>query len=163
MSRINTTIKLEEIDAYIKEKHGTPRGLTLAESDVLRKWTNEIVDVIKLNWPVRTGTSRAAWSAYTKPGPGIEIIITNSMYYSSWVTRKGTPTVAVAGEGAAWWRKLVPRVWRAAKPITFKELKKAIDKTEAEFALAQKQAEPNVPLTDAQKRVRMIELFHRRR
>ena len=79
MSRINTTIKLEEIDAYIKEKHGTPRGLTLAESDVLRKWTNEIVDVIKLNWPVRTGTSRAAWSAYTKPGPGIEIIITNSV------------------------------------------------------------------------------------
>ena len=162
MSRINATIKLEEIDAYIKEKHVSPRGLTLDEADVLRKWVYEIVDVIRLNWPVRTGASQMAWAAYTKLGPGIEIILTNSRYYSSWVTRKGTPTVAEAGEGAAWWRSLVPRVWRAAKPITFRELKEAIDKTEEQFALAQQQAGPAEPLTPAQKRVRMIELFHRR-
>ena len=59
------------------------------------------------------------------------------MWYSSWITNKGRPTVAGAGTGAALYRRLIPAVWNAAKPKTIRLMKEAIDKTQKQLDAGQ--------------------------
>jgi hypothetical protein len=143
MSDIHAVAKLPEINAYIKEKHGTRRALTPAETSILFEEGNAQMRVIRRNWPVRTGTSRAAWRLSVRGRPGdVALIFDNPMYYSSWVTRKGqTP---VRDGGRPWYQVLIPKVFKTGRPRLIRRLKEAIDRTELE--LQQRQAAGQTPL-----------------
>jgi len=135
MSMINVVISMPEIDAYIKKVHGEPRNLNPREIQVITQQSQAQLRVIRRNWPVRTGASRAAWSASVLPTMGaIKLILENTMYYSSWITKKGQRPVAK--NGTPWYVPLTSQVWNANKPRLFRLLKEEIDRTERELAQA---------------------------
>ncbi len=132
MSDIHAVAKLPEINAYIKEKHGRRRALTASETSILFEEGNAQMRVIRRNWPVRTGTSRAAWRLSVRGRPGdVALIFDNPMYYSSWITRKGMTTVRDGGK--PWYQILIPRVFKTGRPRLIRRLKEAIDRTELEI------------------------------
>lgn len=138
MSKIEVTIAMPDINRYIQKVAGERRPLTPRETMVLTKQAQAMLRVIKLNWPVDTGSSRGAWSVYINPSPNsVAIIFENPMWYSSWVTEKTKPTVAEAGQTAALYRKLIPAVWKAAKPKTIRLMKEAITKTQKQLEAGQ--------------------------
>ena len=144
--RIRATAKLPEIDAYIRKVNGRARALVPSESMVITQEANAQLRVIKMNWPVRTGTSRAGWSYYITGNPGqVAVVYENPVYYSAWIVRKGSHSVAAGGE--PWFLKLMPQVWNAGKPRLIKRLKAQIDKTQKEIealkaqGLSQRQAQ----------------------
>jgi len=156
MSRINVTIKMPEMDQFLLKAHGTERALVPDETSALTIMGNDMLAVVKQNWPVATGTSRGAWSFYVNPSPGqLAFVFVNSVWYSSWITRKGERTVADGGEPL--FRRLLPSVWRAAKPKTFRLLREAIERTEKQFAAAV----PVIPTKQRAKRLSFIELLQR--
>lgn len=131
--RIRATARLPEIDAYIRKLNETYRPLSPTEMQVLTIEGSAQIRVIKLNWPVQTGTSRAGWSYYINPSPGqIAIIFENPVYYSGWIVLKGNHSVAAGG--TPWYQVLLPQVWKAGKPRLLRKLKEEIDKTQKEIA-----------------------------
>lgn len=154
MSRIDVTIKLTDMIAYLRKKHGDDRPLTPKEVAALRVMGNDMLRVIKQNWPVDTGTSRGAWSYSINPSPrSIAFVFTNRAWYSSWITRRGERPVKDGGSPL--FRRLLPAVWNAAKPKTFRLLREAIDKTE--LALNP----PPLPLLQPKRNLSLIELLQR--
>ena len=132
MSKIHAVAKLPEINSYIQEKHGKYRPLTPAEATILFEEGNAQMRVIRQNWPVRTGASRAAWRMQVRGRPGdVALIFDNPMQYSSWVTKKGQKPVREGGK--AWYQTLLPTVFKANRPRLVRRLKEAIDKTELEL------------------------------
>ena len=135
MSQINVVISMPEIDAYIKKVHGKARNLNPREIQVITQQSQAQLRVIRRNWPVRTGASRAAWSSSVLPTMGsIKLTLENTMYYSSWITKKGQKPVSQGG--APWYQTLTSQVWNANKPRLFRLLKEQIDITERELAQA---------------------------
>lgn len=133
MSRVEVDVKIPELDAYIKQVHGKARALTPAESKVLTREAQAQLRVIKLNWPVRTGASRAAWRVRVKGRPGaIGLQFSNRMHYASYVTPKGATPVAAGG--VAWYKTLLLNVTKANKPRLIRLMREAIDKTELQLA-----------------------------
>ena len=131
--RIIATARLPEIDAYIRKVNGVPRPLTPVEIDVIKQESNAQIRVIRRNWPVRTGYSRAGWTSYVNPSPGqVAVVFENRVYYSGWVTKKGQTPVREGG--TPWYQVLVTEVWRAGKPRLLRRLKAQIDKTQIELA-----------------------------
>jgi len=144
--KIRATAKLPEIDAYIRKVNKGSRALVPSESMILTQEANAQMRVIKMNWPVRTGTSRAGWSYFLKGNPGqVAIVFENPVFYSAWIVRKGSHSVAAGGE--PWFHKLLPKVWNAGKPRLVSRLKAQIDKTQKEIealkaqGLTQRQAQ----------------------
>tara|TARA_R100001443_G_scaffold18245_2_gene29109 strand:- start:8077 stop:8640 length:564 start_codon:yes stop_codon:yes gene_type:complete len=138
--QIRATARLPEIDMYIKKVHGEFRALTPKEDLVITQEVNAQMRVIRRNWPVDTGTSRAGWTYYVQPNPGVlAVIFENFVPYSAWVTKKGQ--VPVREGGRPWYQKLLQEVWKANKPRLYRRLKEQIDRTEAEYRekLAQEQ------------------------
>lgn len=133
MSRVEVNVKIPELDAYIKQVHGKARALTPAESKVLTREAQAQLRVIKLNWPVNTGASRAAWRVRVIGRPGaIGLRFNNRMHYASWVTPKGaTP---VSSGGVPWFKTLLTEVTTANKPRLIRLMREAIDKTELQLA-----------------------------
>jgi hypothetical protein len=130
--RIRATAKLPEIDAYIRKANKGSRGLVPSESMILTQEANAQIRVIKMNWPVETGTSRAGWSYFIKGNPGqVAIVFENPVFYSAWIVRKGSHSVAAGGE--PWFHKLLPAVWNAGKPRLIARLKEQVDKTQKEI------------------------------
>jgi hypothetical protein len=128
--RIVATARMPEIDAYIRKVHGKARPLTAKEGQVIRGQVNAQMRVIRRNWPVRTGTSRAGWTFFINPSPGkVSVIFENPVFYSGWVTRKGQQPVRDGG--TPWYQVLVGQVWKANQPRLMRLLKAEIDKTEA--------------------------------
>ena len=74
MSKIHAVAKLPEINSYIKQKHGKRRALTPSEVSILREEGNAQMRVIRQNWPVRTGASRAAWRLQVRGRPGDDTV-----------------------------------------------------------------------------------------
>ena len=133
MSSITATAKLPEINAYLRKVNGQARPLTPEEVSVITQEIDAQIRVIRRNWPVRSGFSRAAWSFTVVPSPGrVAVIFLNRVGYSSWVTKKGQTPVREGG--TPWYQVLVPEVWRAGKPRLLRRLKDQIDKTQAELA-----------------------------
>ena len=131
--RISATANLPDIDKYILRKHGSPRALTPREVDVIRIQAQAQMRVIRRNWPVRTGASRAAWSFSINPSPNnVSVVFSNTMWYSSFITRKGEKPVKKGG--TPWYKTLLKAVWEANKPRLTRLLKEEIDKTEAALA-----------------------------
>lgn len=130
--QIRAIARMPEIDAYIKKVHGEFRALTPKEDLVITQEVNQQMRVIRRNWPVDTGTSRAGWTFYIQPNPGIlAVVFENFVPYSGWITKKGqTP---VRDGGSPWYQRLLREVWNANKPRLYRRLKEQIDKTEAEL------------------------------
>lgn len=138
--RIRATAKLPEIDAYIRKVNKTSRPLSPTEVQVMRQEGAAQLRVIKMNWPVETGTSRAGWSQSVIGRMGqVAIVFENPVFYSGWIVRKGSHSVAAGGE--PWFHKLLPVVWKAGKPRLVARLKREIDKTQKEIAKLQEQGE----------------------
>jgi len=132
MSKIHAVAKLPEINSYIKQKHGKRRALTPAEATILFEEGNAQMRVIRQNWPVRTGASRAAWRLQVRGRPGdVALIFDNPQQYSSWITKKGQKPVREGGK--PWYQTLLPTVFKANRPRLVRRLKEAIDKTELEI------------------------------
>ena len=153
MSQIMATAALPEINQYILKKHGQIRALTPSEIDVIRIQAQAQMRVIRRNWPVRTGASRAAWSFTINPSPNnVSVMFSNPMYYSSWITRKGEKTVKAGGK--PWYKTLLKTVWDANKPRLTRLLKEEIDKTEAGFFASN----PTLPVARIQRAKTFIQL-----
>lgn len=134
--RIRATARLPEIDAYIRKVNKTSRPLSPTEIQVMREEGAAQLRVIKMNWPVRTGTSRAGWTFSVVGRMGqVAIIFENPVHYSGWIVRKGSSS------DEPWFQTLLPTVWRAGKPRLVARLKKQIDKTQKEIAQLQEQGE----------------------
>tara|TARA_R110000824_G_scaffold197027_1_gene380298 strand:+ start:1622 stop:2164 length:543 start_codon:yes stop_codon:yes gene_type:complete len=134
--RIRATARLPEIDAYIRKVNKSLRPLSPTEIQVMRQEGAAQLRVIKMNWPVRTGTSRAGWAFSVVGRMGqVAIIFENPVHYSAWIVHKGSTT------DEPWFQKLLPAVWKAGKPRLIARLKKEIDKTQLEIAKLQSQGE----------------------
>ena len=134
--QIRATARYPEIDAFIVKHHGSPRALTPQEVQVMAQEGEAQLRVIRRNWPVRTGTSRAGWRFRVTPQPGrVALVIENPVYYSAWVTKKGQVPVRLGGR--PWFMVLLPEVAKANKARLLRRVKEQILKTEAEIALSQ--------------------------
>ena len=133
MSRVEVNVTIPELDAYIKKVHGKARALTPAESKVLTREAQAQLRVIKLNWPVNTGASRAAWRVRVKGRPGaIGLQFSNRMHYASYITPRGVTPVKDGGE--PWFKTLLTEVTKTNKPRLIRLMREAIDKTELALA-----------------------------
>ena len=145
---IRAIARMPEIDLYIKKVHGEFRALTPKEDLIITQEVNAQMRVIRRNWPVDTGTSRAGWTFFINPNPPmIQVVFENFVPYSGFVTRRGQRTVREGG--TPWYQKLLREVWNANKPRLYRRLKEQIDKTEAE--LQEKLAQNENPLVALQR------------
>ena len=100
--RIRATAKLPEIDAYIRKVNKTSRPLSPTEVQVMRQEGAAQLRVIKMNWQVETGTSRAGWTQSVIGRMGqVAIVFENPVYYSGWIVRRGSHSVAALVPQAA--------------------------------------------------------------
>ena len=118
MGAVEVTVRLRTIDQYIRTKHGRPRSLTPGEMDIATRWVDKIVELVRSEWPIDTGTSYDNWTASLNPRGGqISITVSNDMYYAEYVH-----------DGL--WRSVVPRAVKAVKRLLISQLKTAILRTE---------------------------------
>jgi hypothetical protein len=128
---IRVPVRLKTIEAYVAKAHGSPRELTADEDLVLFDHVERIVAEIDKGWPVDTSTSRDAFSFETVGREDwIGFIVINPVPYAEYVHLKGTPIVPEL------WRTLIPAEVDVGLPALFKDLKAAIDETEAEIAVS---------------------------
>ena len=142
--QVYATAAYPELDAFIRKHHGSPRALTPQEVQIMAQEGEAQLRIIRRNWPVRTGTSRAGWRFRVRPQPGrVALIIENPVYYSAWVTKKGQVPVRLGGK--PWFMVLLPEVAKANKARLLRRMKEQILRTEAEIAAAR--AAFNLPTT----------------
>tara|TARA_Y100001963_G_C6739796_1_gene428363 strand:- start:837 stop:1373 length:537 start_codon:yes stop_codon:yes gene_type:complete len=136
--RIRALGRLPEIDSYIRQKHGTSRPLTPEESAIMGAEVNAQLRVIRRNWPVETGTSRAGWFAGVQGDAGaVAIVYENPISYSGWITKKGQTPVREGGR--PWFQRLVSEVFKANRQRLVRKMRAQIDKTEAKLQQAAQQ------------------------
>jgi len=129
MAGLEVRLRLPEIDKHIASKGGPSRNVSAVEIALLSRWVQKMVSVVRLNWPVDTGASRAAWSGYVVPQRGnLHIVLTNDMVYTEFITTKGTATVSEGG--TAWYKALMVQIWDTAKPNIIREVNALVDKGE---------------------------------
>lgn len=128
MAGIRVPVRLRTLEAYIATRHGRPRQLTAAEADVLASYADQIVLDVVNRWPRDTGQSGDAFSyvLHSQPdGLGFEII--NDIDYSEFVHHAGAPS------DPPLWRTLIPAVVRAYAPDIDRDMRQAVDRTEAKL------------------------------
>ena len=142
MSAINYRIKLERLEGMVKLKHKTSRRLAPREERILERYAREIISYIREQWPVDTGTSRAAWSWRLDTVEGnYAINLTNRIHYASWVHYKGSPKAR--GRHGKWltpavYEYLVPQAWNQFRDRLYGDMIAEIDRTEIELAKREK-------------------------
>jgi hypothetical protein len=142
MSAINYRIKLERLEGMVKLKHKTSRRLAPRELQILRRYARDIIAYIREQWPVDTGTSRAAWTYGVEGLDGnYAINLENRIWYSSWVHYKGSPKGR--GRHGKWltpavYEGLVPQAWNQFRDRLYGDMIREIDRTEIELAKRQK-------------------------
>ena len=142
MSAINYRIKLQRLEGMVKLKHKTSRRLAPREEKILERYARDIVSYIRDQWPVDTGTSRAAWSWRLDTVEGnYAINLTNRMYYASFVHYRGSPKAP--GRHGRWltpavYEELVPEAWDKYEARLYADMAREIIRTEAELAKKQK-------------------------
>ena len=142
MSAINYRIKLQRLEGMVKLKHKTSRRLAPREEKILERYARDIVSYIRDQWPVDTGTSRAAWSWRLDTVEGnYAINLTNRMYYASFVHYRGSPKAPGRhGKGLtpAVYEMLVPQAWNNYRDRLYGDMLREIERTEIELAKKQK-------------------------
>ncbi len=142
MSAINYRIKLQRLEGMVKLKHKTSRRLAPREEKILERYARDIVSYIRDQWPVDTGTSRAAWSWRLDTVEGnYAINLTNRMYYASFVHYRGSPKAP--GRHGKWltpavYEMLVPQAWNNYRDRLYGDMLREIERTEIELAKKQK-------------------------
>lgn len=143
MSAINFRIKLQKLDDIVRREHGSSRRLVPAEERILDRTATEIVRYIRSQWPVDTGTSRAAWAWRTSASPGdYAINLTNRMHYASFVHYRGSPKAP--GRHGKWltpsvFEEVVPEAWGAVRDRFYREMTREIERTERQLQAQQPQ------------------------
>lgn len=122
-------VELRSLQAYIRERHGSDRQLSLAEARVLREFVIQIVADIADAWPVDTGFSSTSFEFTIQRGPlpdpiGFHII--NEVEYAEFIHRRGNPALL--------WQTLIPMVIQGYGPRINAAMRAAIDRTEADLA-----------------------------
>tara|TARA_R110000824_G_scaffold8173_1_gene37013 strand:+ start:1226 stop:1747 length:522 start_codon:yes stop_codon:yes gene_type:complete len=133
MPAVRATIRLRTIDEYIRRVHGKNRSLTAIEMAVANNYARRIINAIRDNWPIDTGTSWGKWQWSLIPYPGeAAIVIENPMNYTTYVHPAGTaPNPSAAGSLASSYAgRLIGQEVRAVKAGLTAALKRAIDATE---------------------------------
>ena len=142
MPAINYRIKLQRLEGMVKLKHKTSRRLAPREEKILERYARDIVSYIREQWPVDTGTSRAAWSWRLDTVEGnYAINLTNRMWYSSYVHYRGSPKGP--GRHGKWltpavYELLVPQAWNNYRDRLYGDMLREIERTEIELAKKQK-------------------------
>lgn len=129
MAGVEQTIILPSVEAYIVEAHGSARGLSSAEINVLAEWADTIAAEIADAWPVDTSTSRDMWMAHIEQDP-IAIFVYNDVDYVEWVHYAG------GSADDPLWEALIPEVWDRNRALVIAAMRDAIDATEAEIRQA---------------------------
>lgn len=138
MSAINYRIKLQRLEGMVKLKHKTSRRLAPREEKILERYARDIVSYVRDQWPVDTGTSRAAWSWRLDTVEGnYAINLTNRMYYASFVHYRGSPKAP--GRHGRWltpavYEEVVPEAWAKYRDRLYADMSREIIRTEAELA-----------------------------
>lgn len=138
MSAINYRIKLQRLEGMVKLKHKTSRRLAPREEKILERYARDIVSYVRDQWPVDTGTSRAAWSWRLDTVEGnYAINLTNRMYYASFVHYRGSPKAP--GRHGRWltpavYEEVVPEAWDKYGDRLYADMGREIIRTEAELA-----------------------------
>ena len=142
MSAINYRIKLQRLEGMVKLKHKTSRRLAPREVQLLRRYARDIVSYIQDQWPVDTGTSRAAWTYGVETVEGSYAInLENRMWYSSYVHYRGSPKAP--GRHGKWltpavYEEVVPEAWDKYRDRLYGDMLQEIERTEAEMAKRQR-------------------------
>lgn len=122
---IEVELRLTSAEAHLKRTHKAVRSLSVDELSILERFGEAIVEDIQGAWPVDTSTSRDAFTFTTTDRERIAIVIENDADYAEYVHRKGT-----APEPPLW-ETLIPSVWDRYKADLARDLRAAIDATEA--------------------------------
>ena len=143
MSAIRVPIMLTSVDGAIARLHGSPRALAPNEERKLVDWSYEIISRIRAEWPVDTGTSRAAWTFVNSYQPGeVSITLKNPMWYSSFVHYRGSPKAK--GLHGHWlvpsvYEELIPRIWANVVDDVVSSMIKEVEITEKAYQRRQKE------------------------
>lgn len=129
MAGVRQEIRLQTIDRYVRLKHGAPRSLTPQETDIISKYVRRMIDKIKRQTPVDTGTMQDHWTAYLDPtGGNMKITIENGIYYASYVHW--------SGESSLVYKYAIPEAWADVEKALTIETKRAIDATEEKIKIS---------------------------
>ena len=152
---VSVEIRLKTIEEYIKRRHGKTRNTTPREEQVIDVYANRVVQYVKDNWPVDTGTSRDRWLFEYKATAGrLSLLIENPMYYSEYVHRSGG-----SPENPLWVR-LVPEAWSIVKESMLSDLKRQINATERALERRQSEGQRRSPgLLDLIRRPDLVDLI----
>lgn len=143
MSAIRIPIMLTSVDGAITRLHGSPRRLAPNEERRLDDWADEIIRRVRAEWPVDTGTSRAAWTFLSSGQPGeVSITLKNPMWYSSFVHYRGSPKAK--GRHGDWlvpsvYEELIPKVWADVKDRVISTMIREVEITEKAYQRRQKE------------------------
>ena len=121
-------VKLRTVMAEIRRLHGSDRGLSSSEIDVLAAHTGAIVDAVADAWPVDTSTSRDAWVDVLHTTAGnVGFDLVNDVYYAEYVHYAGeSPDPPL-------WETLLPETVQAMAPALNADLLGAIAETEHRY------------------------------
>jgi len=142
MPAINYRIKLQRLEGMVKLKHKTSRRLAPREEKILERYARDIVSYVREQWPVDTGTSRAAWAWGVDAMEGnYAINLENRMWYSSYVHYRGSPKAP--GRHGRWltpavYEEVVPEAWAKYGDRLYGDMLREIERTEAELVKRQK-------------------------
>lgn len=129
---VEQPIRLPSVEAYVVAVHGSPRGLSADEIEVLAEWADVVVAEIADAWPVDTSTSRDMWASYVTEDP-LGFVVYNDVDYVEWVHEAGTPA------DPPLWETLIPEVWERNRDLVAAAMRAAIDQTEADIRDARAQ------------------------
>ena len=131
MGEVSAEIKLQSIDRFIKRKHGSYRGLTIQESNILNQYISDMTLAIESQWPILTGYSIVRWTWRNESIVGDTIFyLENKAGYADWVHPKGVKRSNWRWLGRALWQDLLPEVFNEFKTGLIADLKKEIERTE---------------------------------
>ena len=152
---VSGDIRLRSIEEYIQRRHGKTRNTTPREEDVINRHADRVVQYVKDNWPVDTGTSRDRWLFEYKATAGrLSLFIENPMFYSEYVHRTG------GSPDNPLWLRLVPEAWGMFKEDMLTDVRRQINATERELERKQRAGERRGPgLLDLIRRPDLVDLI----
>lgn len=120
-------VRLRSIEAYIASVHGSPRPLSAEEILVVDDYAGRMIDDVQDAWPVDTSTSRDAWVWETSSEVGeVGFVLLNDTPYVQYVHLAGQPA------DPPLWETLLPAVVGSYADDLLRDLRAAVDRTEAE-------------------------------
>tara|TARA_R100000322_G_scaffold4304_1_gene3377 strand:+ start:209 stop:682 length:474 start_codon:yes stop_codon:yes gene_type:complete len=149
---VSVEIRLRSLEEYIKRRHGKTRNTTPDEEMVIFRYADQIIEYVKDNWPVDTGTSRDRWLYEFKATAGrLSLFVENPMFYSEFVHRAG------GSPNDPLWRRIVPEAWAIFKEPMLADVRRRVDATER--AIERKKKGRSEGLLDLLRRPDFVDTF----